>query len=409
MRVIVYTGKGGVGKTSVAAATAVRLAARGYRTLVLSTDAAHSLADSLDRPLGPDPVAVAENLWGQEVDSLREAERSWGDMQRWLSSVLEWAKISDISPEELLVFPGLEELFSLLQIRRQAVSGSYDAIVVDCAPTGETLRLLSYPSSFRWWVDKLFGYKKTLLKVARPVVKVTTRGLELPSDNAIASALRLFEELGEMNELLRDPTTTSVRMVLNPEKMVIAESRRSFTYLNLFGFNTDAVIVNRVLPPAVDAGYLAYWREIQSRYEEEIEQAFSPVPIRRVPLMEQEVVGLPMLERVAAAAFGDSDPAAILHTGVVEEVRKEADGYVLNLTVPLVAREEIRLTQRGDDLTVQVGSYKKKVILPRTLLGRQVIGAKFADQRLRLRFGERVTAAGDAADGETAAGSTGEE
>ncbi|HEY3364567.1 MAG TPA: ArsA family ATPase [Symbiobacteriaceae bacterium] len=392
MRVIVYTGKGGVGKTSVAAATAARMAARGCRTLVLSTDAAHSLADSLDRPLGPDPVEVAENLWGQEVDSLREAERSWGDMQAWLNNMLQWAKISDISSEELLVFPGLEELFSLLQIRDQVRSGRFDAIVVDCAPTGETLRLLSYPNSLRWWLDKMFGYKKTLLKVARPVVKMTMGGLELPSDQAINSVERLFRELGEMNELLLDPAITSVRLVLNPEKMVIAESRRSFTYLNLFGFNTDAVIVNRVLPATVDAGYLAQWREIQGRYEEEIGHAFSPLPIRRVPLMEQEVVGLPMLARVADAAFGDGDPAEILYAGRVEEVRKEPEGYVLDLAVPFVSREEIRLTQRGDDLTVQVGTYKRNVTLPRTLLGRPVLGAKFHDQRLRVRFGERLAA-----------------
>lgn len=389
MRIVIYTGKGGVGKTSVAAATGARLATLGRRTLVLSTDAAHSLSDAFDYPLGPDPVQVADRLWGQEVDSLREAERSWGSFQRWFSSFLEWSKLDDINSEELLIFPGMEELFSLLQIRRHVQNGEYDALVVDCAPTGETLRLLSYPGVMRWWLDKIFPYQRMLVKVARPVARVVAGGLELPGDDVLSSFEQFFRELEEMQDILLDPATTSVRLVLNPEKMVIAESRRSFTYLNLFGFSTDAVIINRVLPAAADAGYLAAWRDIQTRYEDDIATSFSPLPILRIPLMEVEVVGIPMLERVAEAAFGGGNPAAFLYRGRVEEIHQEAEGYVLDLAVPFTLRDEIGLTQRGEEITVHVGSYKRKILLPRTLAGRPVLGARFIEGRLRIRFGER--------------------
>ena len=396
MRIIVYTGKGGVGKTSVAAATAVRLAAGGSRTLVMSTDAAHSLADSLDQPVGPDPTPVTANLWGQEVDSLQEMERSWGSVQRWLTGVLQWAKVGDISAEELVVFPGLEELFSLLQIHRQARSGNFDAIVVDCAPTGETLRLLSFPDAFQWWIHRIFPMERKLVRVARPVARVMGKGLELPGEDVFDTVEDLFAQLEELQVLLQDPRVTSVRIVLNPEKMVISEARRSFTYLNLYGFNTDAVVVNRVLPESVDTGYLANWRRIQGKYEEEIQQSFAPLPVLRVPLMETEVVGLPMLDRVADAAFAATDPGAILHVGQVERVQREGEGYVLEVAAPFAAREEINLTQRGDELTIQVGRYKHKVLLPRTLMGRPVLGARFAGQKLRVRFGERPSAGTEA-------------
>lgn len=392
MRILVYTGKGGVGKTSVAAATAARLAAMGQRTLIISTDAAHSLADALDRPLGPEPVDIAPNLWGLEVDSLREAEKNWGSIQRWFSSVLQWAKMNEVSSEELLVFPGLEELFALLNIREYANSGAYDALVIDSAPTGETLRLLSYPATMTWWMEKIFPWQKKALRIARPVVKMAAKGLELPDDDVVNAIELLVRHLTELQKILLNPAITTVRIVLNPEKMVLAESRRSFTYLNLFGFRTDAIIVNRVWPAEAGDGYLTEWRNIQAKYDEEIQAAFSPLPILRVPMMKTEVVGLPMLELVADAAFGETDPGAVLFEGQVEEVRKEANGFVLDVAVGFAARDEITLTQRGDELTIHVGWHKRKVILPRTLMGRPVLSAKFAGQRLRIRFGERTVA-----------------
>lgn len=386
MRVIIYTGKGGVGKTSVAAATAVKLAEQGYRTLILSTDAAHSLSDSFQVALGSEPVRISERLWGVEVDSLRETEKHWGAVRNWLSGLMSWANLNDITTEEMLVFPGMEELFSLLEIRRHATSGDYDAIIVDCAPTGETLRLLSYPNLLRWWLEKVFPYERRLLKVVRPVAKVVAGGLELPGDNVLDSLASLVRQLEKLQKIIIDPAMTSVRVVVNPEKMVIAEARRAFTYLNLYGFNTDAIIVNRVLPAEAGTGYWSTWRDIHLKYEEEIRNSFSPLPILRIPMMESEVYGLPMLKRIGEAAFANTDAAAVLYRGKVQEIRKEEDGYVLELVLPFVQKDQLQLSQKGDELTVQAGPYKRKVLLPRTLLGREITGARFTEQKLTIRF-----------------------
>jgi arsenite-transporting ATPase len=231
-----------------------------------------------------------------------------------------------------------------------------------------------------------------MARLGRPVARLVTGGLEPPSEDALDAVEQLFRRVEQTQALLRDPAITSVRLVVNPEKMVLAESRRTFTYLNLFGFNTDAIVVNRVLPEGAASGYFAGWRSIQARYEEEIHTAFSPLPILQVPLLETEVVGLPLLERVAAAAFGEGNPAEVFFAGRAEEVRREAGGHVLDLAVPFVARGDVQLSQRGDELTVHVGSYKRKTLLPRTLAGRPVLGARLAEQRLVIRFGERSAA-----------------
>jgi arsenite-transporting ATPase len=389
MRIIVYTGKGGVGKTSMAAATAVRLASQGLRTLVMSTDAAHNLKDSFQMELGADPVQVTDHLWAQEVDNLTETERNWGRIQNWFSGVLAWSQLEDVSAEEMMAFPGLEELFSLLKIIDHAKSGQFDVLIVDCAPTGETLRLLSYPNVFIWWLDKIFPHQRRLLKLARPVAKVVAGGLELPNDQVLNDIEKLVRKVIEVQSLLLDPSITSVRIVLNPEKMVIAEARRSFTYLNLYGFNTDAIIVNRVLPEEVGSGYWEEWRKIQQQYEAEIRNSFHPLPILRVPLMRSEITGLSSLKELADVMFKDLDPGQVLHQGKIEEMKKEADGYVLYLTLPFVDRTDLNLTQRGDELTLQAGAYRRKVYLPRVLAGRPILGARFKEHRLRILFGER--------------------
>ncbi|MCR2804480.1 ArsA family ATPase [Paenibacillus soyae] len=389
MRIIIFTGKGGVGKTSVAAATAVKLAKQGKRTLILSTDAAHSLADSLDRPIGPDPVQIDDHLWGQEVNSLRETERNWGSVQGWLTNLLHKANLQDITTEEMLVFPGMEELFSLLQIKEHAQSGQYDVLVVDCAPTGETLRLLSYPNVLNWWLEKIFPAERKLIKLVRPVAKLTSK-IDLPSDDVLDSIERFARALEEMQQIVLNPEITTVRIVLNPEKIVLAESKRSFTYLNLFGFNTDAVIVNRVLPDAAGDGFLSHWRDIQKKYEDEIEANFQPLPIMKAPMMQEEVIGLPILEQLADIVYGALDPSAMLYQGRTEVIREESGELLLELRIPFVEKEELNLTQTGDELTVDAGAYKRKVILPRTLMGRQVEGAKYSEDRLIIRFGRRA-------------------
>lgn len=392
MRIVIYTGKGGVGKTSVAAATAVKLAKQGKRTLVLSTDAAHSLADSLGTVIGPDPVPISENLWGQEVNSLRETERNWGAVQGWLTTLLDKAQLTDITTEEMLVFPGMEELFSLLQIKEHAMSGQFDVLVVDCAPTGETLRLLSYPNVLNWWLEKIFPTERKLIKLVRPVAKIVNK-VELPSDDVLDSVEQLARGLEEMQRIVLDPEITSVRIVVNPEKMVLAEAKRSFTYLNLFGFNTDAVIVNRVLPDEAGEGFFAHWRELQRKYENEIVENFQPLPILKAPMMPKEVIGLPVLEELADIVFGAEDPSAKLYQGRTELIR-EVDGELhLELMIPFVDKAALDLTQTGDELTVNAGAYKRKVILPRVLTGRQVTGAKYAEDRLIIRFSAREGAA----------------
>ncbi|WP_166245882.1 ArsA family ATPase [Paenibacillus turpanensis] len=388
MRIIIYTGKGGVGKTSIAAATAVKLARQGKRTLILSTDAAHSLADSLAVPIGPEPVLISDNLWGQEVNSLRETEKNWGAVQGWLSAMLDKAQLKDITTEEMLVFPGMEELFSLLQIKRHAQSGEYDVLVVDCAPTGETLRLLSYPNVLNWWLEKIFPYERKLVKFVRPVAKVVN-SIELPSDHVLDSIERFVRDLSDMQRIVLDPETTSIRIVLNPEKMVLAEAKRSFTYLNLFGFNTDAVIVNRVLPDEVGEGFFANWRSLHKKYEEEVSVNFHPLPILKAPLMRREVVGIQVLEELADIVFKDLDPSGMLYRGRTETIREEGEEILLELRIPFVDKADLDLTQMGDELTVNAGAYKRKVILPRLLMGRQVRGAKYVEDRLIIRFGNR--------------------
>lgn len=294
MRIIVYTGKGGVGKTSVAAATALRAAELGYRTIVLSTDAAHSLGDSFDRPIGPEPVAVAPNLWVQEVDSRRQLERNWGKIRDYLTALFRSKQVgetlSEISVEELVVFPGLEELFCLLEIKRHHEEGRYDVIIMDCAPTGETLRLLSYPDLARWWLQRIFPVQRAVLKIARPVAQPLV-SVPLPTVDVLDTVASFVRELEKMHALLTDTTQSSLRLVVNAEKMVIKEACRSFTYFNLFGFPTDLVVINRLLPAEVGDDYFRGWKDLQEKYVAVIEQSFAPLPIFRAPLFEHEVVG----------------------------------------------------------------------------------------------------------------------
>jgi arsenite-transporting ATPase len=385
MRVILYTGKGGVGKTSVAAATALRTAQLGYRTLVMSTDAAHSLGDSFDMPLGGEPVRIVENLWGQELDVFRQIDRHWGTLQDWLKVLMAWRGLDEVVAEEMAVLPGMEELAGLLHLINYYDQGGYDVIVVDCAPTGETLRLLSFPDVARWWMHRIFPIERVAARIARPVLRRVT-DLPLPGDEVFAAVKELLAKLEDMRAILTDPATSSVRLVLNPEKMVIKEAQRTFTYLNLYGYATDLVVCNRVIPKAVSDSYFQAWKKTQERYYQQVEDAFSPLPILRAPLMEQEVVGLAMLERFGEAVYGTLDPTAVLHQGQVQHIRQEDSQYVLTLAVPFVTKEEVSLSQVGDELVVQVGNFKRNIILPRALAGMESRGAKLEGERLSIRF-----------------------
>jgi len=385
MRIILYTGKGGVGKTSVAAATALRAARLGYKTLAMSTDTAHSLGDSFDRPLGGEIVPIVDNLWGQEIDVFRETEAHWGTLENYIKILMAWRGIDEVLAEEMAILPGMEELAGLVHLISYHQQAEYDVIVVDCAPTGETLRLLSFPDVTRWWLHRIFPIQRTAARIARPVLKRVT-DLPFPEDEVFEALKDLFEKLDRMREILTAAATCSVRLVLNPEKMVIKESQRTFTYLNLYGYATDLVICNRLIPKDVTDAYFSNWKDSQERYYALVEEAFSPLPILKAPLMEQEVVGMAMLERFADALYGDSDPTRVYFEGQRQDIRQEDGDYVLTLMLPFSKKEDIQISQVGDELIVHVGNQKRNLILPRALAGLASKGAKLEGDRLTIRF-----------------------
>jgi arsenite-transporting ATPase len=396
-RTILYTGKGGVGKTSVAAATARRCAAGGLRTLVLSTDPAHSLSESLDVALGSEPTPVCEALWGQEVQAQEEMERHWSAVADWLGEMLVERGVNPITAEELTVPPGLDELFSLLQLKRHHERGEWDAIVVDCAPTGETLRLLSFPDVARWWLDKVFPHERQLLAAARPIAR-TVLDVSLPGEAVFSDVQRLMDNLIAMHEILRDRERVSIRLVMNPDKMVIGEAMRTFTYLNLYGYLTDAVVVNRVFPDEVEGTYFGAWRERQREHLELVESAFAPVPVLRAPYFESEVAGPEMLDRLGDALFADGVAAAdVLHGSLSHELEVDGSGRAarLRLNLPFASRGDISLKKIGLELVVRVDGQKRTIMLPPALAGWRATEARFAGGALHVTLddGERVPTA----------------
>ena len=387
MRVLVYTGKGGVGKTSVAAATGLRSARLGHRTIVLSTDAAHSLGDSYQTRLGPEPTKLADNLWAQEIDALHEMERNWGKIQDYLGRLLSLPGMNQIAVEELTVFPGTEELFSLLAICRHVRGGAYDVIIVDCAPTGETLRLLSYPDVLRWWMDRIFPMQRRAMKVLRPMAQPLL-SVPLPTDDVFEATQALFNEIVFVHQVLTDTASSSVRLVLTPESMVISEARRSFTYLNLFGFRTDAVIVNRVVPDEVTDDYFRRGKASQEKQLHKVEEAFGPVPILLVPLYGEEVLGLDMLDKMGRACFGDRDPTEIFFARWPQTIARSGDVTTLTVLLPFVGKGEIDVTRVGAELVVNVGDRRRTILLPRSLAGRELVKARFEDDLLKMDFAD---------------------
>lgn len=385
VRILVYTGKGGVGKTSVAAATAVRCAALGYRTVVVSTDLAHSLADSLDVPLGPDPRLVAPKLWAQETDIYDNLQEHWGQVQKWLNAILRWSgEVDTLAADELTVLPGMDELANLLWINRHRDSGNYDVIVVDAAPTGETLRLLSFPDVMRWWMQRLFPMQRRAMGLARPFIN-TFVDIPLPSEQVYDSIERLFNQLDTLHVMLIDPRLTSIRLVLNPEKMVVSEAQRTSTYFHLFGYPMDLVIANRVLPPEVTDPYFAAWKDSQARHLQRVEEGFSPVPIKRAPLFDQEVVGFEALTRLGLALYGEDDPTRIYFEGRSQVVdRTPGGGYRMTIPLPFATRGDVSLRQSGDELFVHVGTHRRHIILPRALIGMEARRAKLDEETATL-------------------------
>src|SRR3954447_18133965 len=366
-RTILYTGKGGVGKTSVAAATARRCARAGARTLVISTDPAHSLADVLATEVGGAPTDVGAGLHAQQVQAEDELERHWSAVSDWLGGLLMERGVERIAAEELTVPPGGDELFSLLEIKRHAESGEWDVIVVDCAPTGETLRLLSFPDAARWWLAKVFGREQSMLAAARPLARMFL-DVQLPDEKVMAEVQRLVGNLVAMHELLRDSERVSMRLVMTPDRMVVAEAMRTFTYLNLYGYLTDAVIVNRVFPDELAEGYFGAWHAVQGEQLTMVTEAFA-VPVLKAPYFASEVIGTERLDALAAAIFAGTDPAAVLHDRLTQELSMNGGSASLRLALPFAQRGDVSLKKIGLELLVRVDGHKRTIVLPGALAG----------------------------------------
>lgn len=386
VRILLYSGKGGVGKTSLSAATAVRAAKLGRRTLVVSTDSAHSLADVLDRKVGPEPVTIAPKLEAVEIDVNRELESHWGVIHDYLTRFMTFKGVADTVAEEMAILPGMEELFSLLKVKGWADSGRYDVVIIDCAPTGETVRMLGVPELLNFYFTRIFPIQRTVLRTVRPVAQRMT-DMPIPSDDVFSAVQSLYRELEGMGPLLQDPKRSSIRIVLNPEKMVINESQRLYTYLNLFGFPVDAVVANRVLPEEARSPYFDRWLSIQQGHLATAREAFEPLPLFTARLFDREMVGLDLLDELGQHVFGKDDPTVVFYKDKPMEVKKEGRGYALYLRLPFAEKERIQVHARGDELVVQVDNHKRHLVLPRSLAGRRVTGAAFAEGRLRVAFG----------------------
>jgi arsenite-transporting ATPase len=328
---------------------------------------------------------VTKNLWAQEVSVLHEVDRYWITLQEYLTTLLSWRGMEDVVAEEMTVLPGAEELAGLVRIVKHYDSGLYDAVIVDCAPTGDTLRLLSFPEIARWWLEKLFPIQRQAAKIIRPLARAVT-DMPMPQDDVFEAIKQLLTQLDRIHGLLADQKMTSVRIVLNAEKMVVKEAQRTYTYLALFGYTTDMVVCNRLFPPSVDGAYFNGWKDIQSRNHKLVEECFSPVPIFDVPFFDQEVVGLEMLGKMGDAIFSDADPATVFFAGKAQTIEQVGSGYVLKMPLPLASKDQIDLMQTGDELVVQVGDYKRNLILPRALVPLQVSGAKLEGGELRINF-----------------------
>jgi len=389
MRIIIFTGKGGVGKTSVAAATAVKSASKGHKTLIMSTDPAHSLADSFDRNefLGPEPHLLAPNLYGLEVDIYDDLRQNWETVRAHFAALMAAQGVTGMLADEIAILPGMDELFSLIRIKRYFRTQEYDTLVVDCAPTGETLRMLSLPETLSWAIKAFRNAEKYFVKpVLRPLSKISPLGKMVAPEEVYVSVDTMFGELEGLTEILGNNDITSVRLVMNPEKMVIKESQRALTYLGMYGFLVDNVIVNRIYPIDKDAGYMNLWKNIQQKHMTEIRDGFTPLPIRNVPMYQQEVVGLELLTQMGNDVYGDDDPNDFMFEGRPYDIHKVEGGYEVRMHIPFANESTLDLWHKGDELIVQVGTYRRIISLPIAVAGMEAGQADFDGQNLIIPF-----------------------
>lgn len=384
-RILVYTGKGGVGKTSVAAATALACADRGYRTIVMSTDIAHSLGDAFNVELGPTPREIAPNLWAQESDVFFNVARYWGRIQQYAASVLRWRGLDEVMAEEMTVLPGMDEVGSLLWIADHHDSGDYDVVVVDAAPTGETLRLLSLPEAAKWWMEKLEPIGRRISKLTGPLIQRVV-GMPMPGDDVFNAGEELFAQLEHMHSLLTDHDKTSVRVVLTLEQVVIKEAQRSFTYFHLYNYPTDLVVANRVLPDEVGE-YFRGWYEAQRRYGPLVEKMFHPIPVREAPFFDREMVGIDRLRELSAVLYHGADPTDFFYRGRPYSVARDNGSFLLSVDLPFTDKDRINLSRHGDELVIDLGTWRRTLVLPRILVDAPTEGASFDEGTLNVRFG----------------------
>lgn len=383
-RLILYLGKGGVGKTTIAAATAVRAAALGKRTLVVSTDVAHSLADVLGADLSAEPREIGDHLLAQEINVLAEVQQNWGKVRDQLVEILRREGASEIQADELAILPGMEEIAALIQIGRQLRGGSFDCIVVDAAPTGETIRLLSLPEAYQWYAGRIQEWQQRLLRFVGPLFRGAVADLQI-----LDVIAHLADRVKELRAVLTDQRHSSYRLVVTPDRVVLKEAFRAETYLNVFDYPIDAVIVNRVLPPL--DGHHAFLDSVASRQEQviaEIQRAFRALPIFLAPWRADEPVGIPALAELAQQVFGERDPTDVLHVGATQVIATTRDGYLLKIPLPNVELAKLSLRKRGDVLYIDVGNYRRELLLPRTLAALTAGTARVRAGMLEIPFGQ---------------------
>jgi len=389
MRVIVHTGKGGVGKTSISAATALRCAEMGLKTIVISTDTAHSLADSLEAEIGPEPIEIHPNLWAQEVDARYSMDKYWGKVQKYMTALFSRKGVEDVVAEEVTILPGLEEGAHLLWINQYFKEGEFDVLVVDAAPTAETLRLLSLPDVTRWWFNRLLTITRGAAKILRPIGRVLGRNNDsMPDEDAWDQVNSLFETLDSVRDLLANPEVASMRLVINPEHMVIKETQRTYTYLNLYGYATDAIICNRIIPDEVTDPYFAMWKDKQKENIEFIGEAFGELPLMKVPLFGGEVSGLDTLRQLAHTLYGDQNPAERMFHGTTHSIinDEETGEYILKVPLGFADKDDLDLYRKRDEITLRVGPYRRNIVLPYALWDLEIANARFEDKSLYIKF-----------------------
>jgi len=394
VRILLFSGKGGVGKTSLAAATGLELSRLGYRTLVMSVDPAHSLADAFD--LGTslfhgqtgDPYAINDSLAIHEVNIQKEIKRHWAEISSYVVSVLRTTGISDVEAEELAILPGMEELSAMMWVNQFRREQLYDVIVLDCAPTAESMRFVSMPTTLEWYMKHIFPFQRGIIRAVRPIANRVSP-VELPTEGYFSNIQQLFDKLDGIAELLEDPASTSVRLVTNPERMVLRETQRAFVYFSLHGLTVDSVIVNRVLPQAVTDAWFQEWRASQTRVLEEIDAYFAPVPVKRVPLFTHEVLGRERLEELARALYATGeDPAHVERTEAPYTFTKHDGHYEVKLRLPFAAKGEVGLFKKGDELVVEIGTLRRHIGLPTSMAGLAPTRARLENRILTVEMKE---------------------